>query len=147
MEIWINAINLQEPKLLGYTNMVSYPVHLRCAMFQGWARWVPFDENLEKYLQCAISVEVAHEAIDDLRPSAQRPHHIVPLAQAFAYHVCGEVNMIVHHAAPKGNQTTYVVAGDAAFALSLADLGGYMPREGDTVEFDVYGLSLWDESI
>lgn len=147
MKIFIDEIDSGEPKPLGYANMVSYPAHFRCTMFHGWARFVPADENLEAYLNHEIEVEIAHERIDCLRPSADRQHHVVPLAEAFSYHVCGQVKTIVHHSEPSGNRTTYIVAGDAAFSLSLADLGSLRPGEGDAVEFDVYGLSLWDESI
>lgn len=127
--------------------MISYPAHFRCAMFHGWARFVPADENLEAYLNNEIDVEIAHESIGCLRTSADRQHQVVPLTEAFSYHVRGEVKAIAHHSEPRGNRTTYVVASDAAFALSLADLGNLRPSEGDVVEFDVHGLSLWDESI
>lgn len=127
--------------------MVSYPARIRCALFRGWARFVPADENLEAFLNHEIEVEIAHERIDRLLPSADRQYHVVPLAKTFDYHVCGEVKTIAHHSEPSGNRTTYIVAGDAAFALSLADLGSLRLNIGDAVEFDVYGLSLWDDSI
>lgn len=147
MKIVIDEIDSSDPKPLGFTSMLGYPAHFRCAMFHGWARFVPADENAQAYLNNEIDVEIAHESIDCLRVGADRQHQIVPLAEAFSYHVRGEVKTISHHSEPMGNRTTYVVAGEAAFALSLADLGNLRPSEGDAVEFDVHGLSLWDESI
>lgn len=147
MKIFIDGIEFEKPKPLGFTNMTSYPAHFRSSTFHGWARFVPADEDLEQYLNKAIEVEIAHERVDELRTSADRKHLIAPLSEAFSYHVRGEVKTIVNHSEPSGNSTTYVVAGEAAFALSLADLGNLRPHEGDTVEFDVHGLSLWDESI
>ncbi len=148
MKILIEEIDPGVPKPLGFTNMLSYPAHFKCAMFQGWARFVPADENLDVYLNNnEIEVEIAHESISSLGRSTVRQHYVTPLSEAFSYHVCGEVRTIVHHAEPSGNQVTYIVAGDAEFALSLADLGGLRPNQGDTVEFDIHGLSLWDEAI
>lgn len=147
MKIFIDEIDLSDLKPLGYMNMISYPTHFRCAMFHGWARFVPADENIQAYLNNEVDVEIAHERIGCLRAGADRQHQIVPLAEAFSYHVRGEVKAISYHSEPMGNRTTYVVAGDAAFALSLADLGNLRPSEGDALEFDVHGLSLWDESI
>ena len=147
MKIFIDEIDPRDLKPLGCTNMIGYPAHFRCAMFHGWARFVPADENVQTYLDNEIDVEIAHESIGCLRTGVDRQHQIVPLAEAFSYHVRGEVKTISHHSEPMGNRTTYVVAGDAAFALSLADLGNLRPSEGDAVEFDVHGLSLWDESI
>lgn len=147
MKIFIDKINFSEPKPLGCTSMASYPAHFKCAMFHGWARFIPANENLESYLNTEIDVEVAHESVDCFSTSGDRQHQVVPLSAAFSYHVRGEVKKIAHHPEPGGNRTTYVVAGDVAFALSLADLGSLRPSEGDAVEFDVHGLSLWDESI
>jgi hypothetical protein len=147
VKIFIDGIKFDEPKPLGCTNMTSYPTHFKCPMFHGWARFVPADEDLEPYINNEIDVEIAHERVDHLRMSADRQHQVVPRSDAFSYHVRGEVKTIVNHTELPGNRTTYVVAGDAAFALSLADLGNLRPSEGDTVEFEVHGLSLWDESI
>ena len=147
MKIFIDEIDPSDPKPIGFTNMLGYPAHFRCAMFHGWARFVPADENVQAYLNNELDVEIAHERISCLRPSTDRQHQIVPLAEAFSYHVRGEVKAIAHHSEPIGNRTTYLVAGDAAFSLPVADLGSLRPSEGDVVEFDVHGLSLWDESI
>lgn len=133
--------------LLGYTNMVSYPVYVRAGMFEGTARFVPAGDELQTYLDVEIDVEVAHERVDNLRISDVEQHHIVALAEACSFHVNGEVTMVVNHAEPPGNRTTYIVAGDAGFALSLADIGELRLVESDVVEFNVHGLSLWDEAI
>ncbi|MDE2419786.1 MAG: hypothetical protein KGO49_01215 [Gammaproteobacteria bacterium] len=90
--------------------------------------------------------------------SIDRQHQVVPLAEAFSYHVRGEldaisyhvrgeVDAISYHSEPKGNRTTYIVAGCTTFALTLADIGSLRPNEGEIVEFDVHGLSLWDELL
>lgn len=127
--------------------MDSFPVHFKCDLFNGWARFVPADGNPEAYLNHEVEVEIAHDSITGLRMSIDRQHQVVPLAEAFSYHVRGEVDAISYHSEPKGNRTTYIVAGCTTFALTLADIGSLTPSEGEIVEFDVHGLSLWDELL
>ena len=72
---------------------------------------------------------------------------MVPLAEPFSYHVRGEVKVSPHHSGPKENALVYILAGDADFMLSAADIGNATLSDGGIVEFDVHGLSLWDEAI
>lgn len=127
--------------------MESYPVQFKSTTFQGLARFVPAGENPETYIKQEIYVEIAHESIVGLRISENKQHQVMPLAKKFSYQVRGEVDAINYHSEPIGNRTTYIVSGDVVFALSLADIGDLRPNKGEAVEFEVYGLSFWDESI
>jgi hypothetical protein len=147
MKISIAGIETRTATPIGHTKMNSYPVHFKSAMFEGLARFVPGGEDLETYLNREIEVEISHEKISGLRTVNSLEHQVTPLTQVFGYHVRGEVKLITPHSEPAGNRTTYIVAGDAVFALTLSDIGAVRPREGETVEFDVHGLSLWDELI
>ncbi|WP_348944900.1 hypothetical protein ABHF33_16090 [Chitinibacter sp. FCG-7] len=147
MKIFIDKIDTLMVKPIGYTNLNSYPVHFKCATFAALARFVPAGENPEAYLNYEIDVEIAHECIKGLCESNNRHPQVIPLAEEFSYHVRGEVQAINYHVEPAGSRTTYVVAGDAAFALTLAETGSLSLSKGEMVEFDAHGLSLWDESI
>lgn len=152
MKIVIDKIDTSRPKNLGYTEMLSYPVHFTNPLFSGWARFVPAGEDPEAYLNEEVIVELAHDTVSGLRiidnPMDQGwPPQVSPLAEEFSFQVRGEVKVIVHHPKPEGNRTTYVIVGDAAFALTFAELGDLRPCEGQTVEFTAHGISLWDEEI
>jgi hypothetical protein len=152
MKIVIDKIDTSRPENLGYTEMPSYPVHFRNPLFDGWARFVPARENPEAYLNEQVVVEIAHDSVSDLRILENPKHQVWPpqisaLAEEFSFQVRGDVKVIVHHPKPEGNRTTYIVAGDAAFALTFSELGNLRPCEGQTVEFIAHGVSLWDEEI
>ena len=147
MKIYINAINSSKSEAIGYTKMASYQVHFKSLGFEGWARFVPFDENPEAYVHQCLEVEIGYESITGLCVCEYQQQKVVPLAERFSYHVCGEVRTVIQHSEPVGNRTIYVVAGDADFALDFAVIGNLKPIEGDMVEFDIHGLSLWDEML
>lgn len=142
MKIIIEKIDTERRKAIGFTPMDSYPVRFASATFQGWARFVPGMGNPQSYLHQEVEVEIDHEAISGLRIVDDQEHEIVPLAEEFGYHVRGQVT----HSKPKGGRTIYVTVGESTFLLSLADMH-LIPCEGAIVEFDVHGVSLWDESI
>lgn len=147
MRIFIDKIDPCEPESLGFTKAIGYPIHFRSSMFQGWAKFVPAGENPEDYVNREIDVELAHESIGGLHVSTNRHCQVLPLVDAFSYHVRGEIKAIVHHSEPAGNRTAYIAAGDAEFSLRMKDLGDLNINKGELVEFNVYRLSLWDESI
>jgi hypothetical protein len=147
VKIFLDKIDSLGMKSIGYTQLASFPTHFQSKTFEGWGRFVPGAEQLEDYINREIEVEIAQETVIDFRVSKNRVHKIEPLEEQFSYFVVGEVKHIAFHSEPVGNQTTYVESGDAVFTLNLSDIGSIRPNIGETVEFQVCGLSLWDESI
>ena len=147
MKIFIDIVDEAKPEAIGFTKMPSYPVHFKSLGFEGWAKFVPFGENAEGYLNQELEVEIGYKRIVGLRVCQRRQQKVEPLTERFSYHVCGEVTTITHHSEPPGNRTMYVSVGDADFALNCADIGNLEASKGDMLEFEIHGLALWDEMI
>lgn len=147
VKIFLDKIDSLEEKRIGHTQMASFPAHFKSKDFEGWGRFVPGTEQLEDYVNQEVEVEIAQDKVIGFCVSKSQVKKVEPLDEQFNYFVVGEVKHIAFHSEPVGNQTTYVESGDALFVLTLSDIGIIRPTIGELVEFQVCGLSLWDESI
>ncbi|WP_338847476.1 hypothetical protein V8J88_02035 [Massilia sp. W12] len=147
MKIIVKDIEYDDVEYIGCAGLPSYPVCFKAKHFEGWARFVPFSENLEKYIDEQVGVEVACEKVTDFSVGEFLNEKIENLPEKYCYAVCGRVTEIAHHSQPVGNKTIYITSHDAEFSLSWLDIGDCDIKKGDIVTFNIHGLSLWDEMI
>ena len=109
-----------------------------CPMVSGSALIVSSDES-RLATGASLAVSTDHDVVDNFRAALSgAPPYVRPLKKSGSFEVRGVVKRI-------SGDVIQVAAGDLEFSLSILDTEGDVPSPGQTCEFNVHGLSLWDQ--
>ncbi len=155
MQIRVDSVLNNEQCLVGGSpGFPAYRVHFTAAMMRGYA-WLVWSGETPPP-QGDYSVETGMEAIRGFQvvpPDMDRQASIHPLTTPGDYRVSGRVEAVWPGDDGGVSWGAYVRVGDCSFTVNSDDLSGgpdnqgLRLRKGDWVEFEVGGLSLWDENL
>ena len=121
---------------------LGYKCEFTCSLVSGVAVVVPY-ENREDFLEpgAILSVETSQNEITNFAiVSDSIEHSITRLSQGHNFYVVGTVSL------NGDNEVFWVDVGNFTFILDIEDTKGIKPKLGDSVEFCLNGLILWDEN-
>ncbi|MFZ2990444.1 hypothetical protein [Ideonella sp.] len=149
MQVIVTQINPEQPIYRGHLRMPSFLAQFDSAGFSGSAWFVPATGNSSGYLGQRLDVELSHDRVTQvlLEDGQGFKSRVEPLPAPGAYRVSGTVSSMVPLRVPPGEAIVSVTAGDATFALTIAELAGIRPAPGIHLSFLVHDLSLWDEAL
>lgn len=142
MGIEIVSLDRSKVILVGDTAL-GYKGKFTCPIVSGAAILVSCTGREETLvLRASLSVETSQEGVTNfVILSNQSDHSIIPLDQAGDYRVIGTVSL------NGDDEVFYIDVGDFTFIVDIDETEGIIPQKGDTVEFILHGLTLWDENI
>ena len=140
----IKIVNIDCSKVIQVGDTaLGYKGEFTCPIVSGAAIFVPYSGREECLVPgVSLSVETSQEGVSNFRIlSTHSEHSITPLDQAGDYCIIGTVSL------NGDNEVFYIDVGDFNFIVDIDESEGIIPQKGDTVEFIIHGLSLWDENI
>ena len=142
MRIEIITIDRSEVLQVGDTGL-GYWGKFACTMVSGTAIIVPYSNREDSLVPGAsLSVETSQEGVANFEILPyQRDHSIIPLEKAGDYRVIGTVDL------SGDDEVFYIDAGGFTFTVDIDETKGIIPQKGDTVQFNLHSLTLWDENI
>ena len=139
MRITVITVDPNEPALVRGTSALGWRGKFGCPLVVGEAVFIPARGHEDRLRSGAmINVETGHESISEFKILSEVADGMRPLDCAGDYAVCGHIV----HVAPQG--IARVSVRGLTFELERSELNDTTPKVGDSVEFLLHGLSLWD---
>ncbi len=141
MEITILAIDLTKTVPAPGSRSEGYRGKFSLGKLTGSAVLVPFlGDPSRLQLGAKIAIETNYSTLENwANEDASGPTFLEPLEVLGNFRVCGDLLIV-------GKNTAAIVeAGGLVFHIPTRELPTPIPSDGSRVQFDLIGLSLWDD--